>query len=128
MKIYKIKVNGKIYEVEVESVEERPGSIQKEEKPVFVQKEEKPLSSSAPAVSGKGTSVKAPMQGTIISVKVNVGDHVNKGDVVVVLEAMKLENEIVSPTTGIVQQILVNKGESVNNQQDLVVVGWKIAL
>ncbi len=122
MKVYKVKVNGKVYVVEVESVEEVQGAIETAPK---VQEAPALASKATPqaAAPAEGTIVKAPMQGTIINVKVNVGDTVNKGDVVAVLEAMKLENDIVSPTSGVVKQVLVQKGQNVDNQAPLVVIG-----
>lgn len=124
MKVYKVKVNGKVYVVEVESVEEVKGEIETAPQ-VKTQPEAAPTPEVAPqtAVPAEGTVVKAPMQGTIINVKVNVGDTVSKGDVVVVLEAMKLENDIVSPASGVVKQVLVQKGQNVDNQAPLVVIG-----
>lgn len=124
MKVYKVKVNGKVYVVEVESVEEVKGEIETAPQ-VKTQLEPAPTPEVAPqaVVPAEGTVVKAPMQGTIINVKVNVGDTVSKGDVVVVLEAMKLENDIVSPASGVVKQVLVQKGQNVDNQAPLVVIG-----
>ncbi|HEY8395967.1 MAG TPA: biotin/lipoyl-containing protein [Bacilli bacterium] len=116
MKVYKVKVNGKEYVVEVESVEEVKASPESAPKA-----EPKPVKTTVD--STEGTTVKAPMQGTIVNVKVNVGDTVKRGDVLVVLEAMKLENDIVSPTSGIVKAILVEKGQSVSNQAPLVIIG-----
>lgn len=116
MKIYKVKVNGKVYEVELESISESTKSITKEvEAPAKTQ--------PAPVASGEGTVVKAPMQGTIIKVNVKPGDSVKKGQVVCVLEAMKLENDIVSPVDGVVKQVLVDKGQQINNQDSMVVIG-----
>ena len=109
MKIYKVKVNGKVYEVELESVTEAQGSIA-----VAPQ--------AAPAAAGD-QEVKAPMAGTILDVKVAVGAQVKKGQVIAILEAMKLENEVVSTAEGTVKQVLVNKGQAVTNQQVLVIVG-----
>ena len=113
MKIYRLKVNGKVYVVEVESVEEAPASA--------------PTPQAAPAppkpTAGEGAVVKAPMQGTIIDVKVRVGDVVKRGDVVVVLEAIKLENDIVSTASGTVKEVLVEKGQNVDNQAPLVIIG-----
>ena len=116
MKIYKVKVNGKVYEVELESVSEVQGAI-KADAP---KAEAAPV---APVVSGAGVEVKAPMQGKILEVKVKVGDSVSKGQVVAILEAMKLENEIVSPAEGKVVAVAVNKDQTVNNNDLLVVIG-----
>lgn len=114
MKIYKVKVNGKLYEVEVESVSEQTASIQ----PVPTAAAPSPT----PAQPTEGVMLKAPMQGTILDVKVKAGDSVKKGQCIFILEAMKLENEIVSPATGIISSISVTKGQAVNNQDVLAVI------
>ncbi len=111
MKKYVVKVNGKVYEVELESVTETDAKI------------EVATQAAKPQVSGDGEVVKAPMQGNIIDVKVNVGDKVSSGDVLVVLEAMKLENDIVAPVSGTVKAVNVSKGQTVNNGDKLVVIG-----
>ena len=115
MKIYKVKVNGKVYEVELESVSEAQGTI-------AVAQNAAPQAPAAPAAAGD-QEVKAPMAGTILDVKVAVGAQVKKGQVIAILEAMKLENEVVSTADGTVKQVLVNKGQAVTNQQVLVIVG-----
>jgi glutaconyl-CoA decarboxylase len=63
------------------------------------------------------------MAGTILDVKVSVGQQVNAGDVLFILEAMKLENEVVSEFAGVVKQVAVSKGDSVQNGQLLIVIG-----
>ncbi|MDD2493502.1 MAG: biotin/lipoyl-containing protein [Bacilli bacterium] len=118
MKVYKVKVNGKVYEVELESVSEQTGSVAPAQPVQPAPKVAEPVKASS-----EGTTIKAPMQGVIIGVKVQVGSAVKKGQAVVILEAMKLENEIVAPADGVVKQILVSKGQTVNNQQPLVVIG-----
>lgn len=111
MKIYKVKVNGKVYEVELESVTESNAHIT--------------TSTPAPVVNTNtaGTTIKAPMQGVILDIKVKAGDNVKKGQVVAILEAMKLENEIVASEDGVVKQVLVNKGQTVNSQDSLLIIG-----
>ena len=111
MKIYKVKVNEKVYEVEIESATEQSGSI------------EAPKANEVSKTSGEAHTVVAPMAGNILDVKVKVGDSVKKGQVVAILEAMKLENEVVSTADGVVKEVLVNKGQSVSNQQGLIVLG-----
>ena len=114
MKTYRVKVNGKLFEVELEAVSESKGSITTSE----VKKEE-----PAPApVSGSGT-VAAPIAGKLLSIKVKVGDTVKKGDVVGVIEAMKLENEVPSPLSGKVVAINAKVGDVVNNGDVLVTLG-----
>jgi biotin carboxyl carrier protein len=117
MKKYVVKVNGKVYEVELESVSETQGHVE-------APKAEAPKAAPAPAaVAGEGASVKAPMQGNINDIKVSVGQSVNKGDTLLILEAMKLENEIVAPVSGTVKSIHVSKGQTVDNGTVLVVLG-----
>lgn len=118
MKIYKVKVNGKVYEVELEAVSETAAKIES----VKTESVVAPTPTPAP-VSTAANMVKAPLQGTILSVSVAVGDKVKKGSIIAVLEAMKLENEILCPVDGVVKQVLVSKGTTVNNQQVLFVIG-----
>lgn len=117
MKVYKVKVNGKVYEVELEATTESASHI---EAPV----QAAPVAAPATpvAASGEGVKVEAPMQGKIIDVKVAAGQQVQKGDVLCVLEALKLANDIVSPCAGVVQSVSVSKGSEVENGQLLVVI------
>ena len=115
MKIYKIKVNGKSYRVELEAIEEVNSTPVKEEK---VAKEVK---ASTPS-TGKGEVVTSPIQGSVTNIKVKVGDKVKKGDVLLIIEAMKLENEVPSPYDGEVSEILVSKGQSVALKEAVVVI------
>ena len=110
MKIYRVKVNGKLYEVELEAVSEVKDCI--------VVEDEK----SAPISDGAQT-ILAPIAGKVVDIKVNVGDTVKKGDVVLIVEAMKLENEVVSAFNGTVKEIKVSKGAAVNNKDILIVLG-----
>lgn len=116
MKVYKVKVNGKIYEVELESVTENSANIQT---PVATEAKATPT----PVVSGGTYELNAPMAGTILDIKVKVGQTVQSGDVICILEAMKLENEVVADKGGVVQSINVSKGETVENGKLLVVIG-----
>jgi len=115
MKIYKIKVNGKTYKVELEAIDE----VKSEAAPKIEAKKEAP---AAPVASGEGNEVVSPIQGTVVNVKVKVGDKVKKGDVVCVVEAMKLENDVVSTFDGVITEILVSKGQAVVGKQALVKV------
>ena len=78
---------------------------------------------AAPAPVAGGEKINAPMPGNILEVKVATGASVKKGDVLVILEAMKMENEIMAPCDGTVKQVLVNKGATVNSGDPLVVIG-----
>ena len=82
-----------------------------------------PAAPAAPAVTAAGDAVKAPMPGNILKVNVSAGQAVKEGDVLVVLEAMKMENEIMAPKAGTVTQVLVQKGSTVNTDAPLVVIG-----
>ncbi|QWB99467.1 biotin/lipoyl-binding protein [Mycoplasmatota bacterium] len=109
MKIYKVKVNGKLYEVELESVEENNESIQKPNQ-----------TTNKPTKSTSGKTIKSPMQGTIQKVLVQAGQEVKKGDSVLILEAMKLENDITADQDYKVIDILVKEGDTVDNDQALI--------
>jgi len=118
MKNYTITVNGKSYEV---SVEERGGAsspVTTASAPVA------PAVKAAPASNGSEGRVKvvAPMSGKILGVKVSVGQAVKKGEVVAVLEAMKMENDIVALEDGTIASINVNVGDSVETNQTLVTI------
>lgn len=117
MKVYKIKVNGKSYRVELESIEQVDSETKTEVKVAEKTTEVKKT------VSGEGTPVLAPIQGGVVNVKVSVGSQVKKGDVLVIIEAMKLENEVPATAEGIVKEIKVNNGDSVNNNDVLIVLG-----
>ncbi|MBR5424528.1 MAG: biotin/lipoyl-binding protein, partial [Clostridia bacterium] len=79
---------------------------------------------SAPAAqeAAPGTQVKAPMPGTILEVKTSVGQAVKAGDVLFILEAMKMENEVVAPENGTVKQILTSRGSAVETDAVLAVI------
>ena len=121
MKIYKVKVNGKTYEVQLESVEEVAST-----ETVVEQKVETPKKATSKKVTNsnvEGLDVLSPIQGNVIDVKVKVGDTVAVGTVIAVVEAMKLENDIVATAAGTVKQVLVSKGQTVSTNQVLVIVG-----
>lgn len=122
MRIYKVKVNGKTFEVKILSVSEtEPLEVETvKATPAAKTAAPAPAASTAP-VSGK--PVESPMQGTILDVKVKVGDEVKAGDTLLILEAMKLENEIKAPSNGKVLEIRVQKGATVNSKDVLVVLG-----
>lgn len=135
MRKFVINVNGKSYEVEVEEI--RDGV---EYTPVAAPAAPAPASQAAPAPAAKpaepapakpaaapqpsGTmgsvKVSAPMPGNILDIKVSIGDTVKKGQVLLILEAMKMENEIMAPQDGKVVSINVSKGSTVNSGDLLV--------
>ena len=105
MKKYRVTVNGTVYEVELE---ELTGSA-----PVSA-----PAAPPAPAASAApaaGEQICAPMPGNILAVNVTAGQAVKKGDVLMVLEAMKMENEIMCPRDGVVASVNTSKGASVES-------------
>lgn len=124
IKKYNITVNGISYDVEVEELGVgAPKYIRPSTDPQpMVQAKAQPLSKSQSA-SNSGGSINAPMPGTIFEVNVNVGQEVKKGDVLLILEAMKMENEIMAPHDGVVSHISVSKGSSVSSGDLLVKLG-----
>ena len=92
MKKYKVNVNGTVYEVEIEDI-----------------------TGAAPAAPAGGEPITSPMPGNILAVNVAAGDAVKKGQVLMVLEAMKMENEIMCPRDGKVLSVAVSKGTAVES-------------
>ncbi len=116
MKTYKVKVNGKLYEVQLEAVSESNETISA---PVSAPAQSAP---TAPVASGSAV-IDAPIAGKILKINVNVGDVVKKGQVVAIVEAMKLENEIPATVEGTVKEIKVSVGAMVDNKQAIIVLG-----
>ena len=114
MKKYNITVNGTTYEVVVEEAGSAPSAAPVFTAPVAAPAAAPAAPKAAPAVGGGANKVTAPMPGTILDVKVSVGQSVKKGDVICVLEAMKMENDIPAPQDGVIASINIQKGASVN--------------
>lgn len=106
MKNYKVVVNGTAYQISVEEID----ASEVKSAPVATQA----TPAAAPAVAG-GEKVEAPMPGTILDVKVKEGQQVKAGEVLVILEAMKMENEILAPADGTVAGLAVSNGASVES-------------
>ena len=127
---YKVTLNGRTYEVEVEAgkamlldeyeaiVPAAPAAPAVEAAPIAAA----PAAPAAPTTVAAGEVVSAPMPGSILKVLVNQGQAVKEGELLCVLEAMKMENEIYAPKAGTVAQVAVAKGASVNTGDPLVVL------
>lgn len=127
---YKVTLNGKTYEVEVEHgkavlLDEyealAPAPASAEPAPV-AQQTVAAAPAPAPVNLATGETVAAPMPGNIIRVDIKEGDKVKSGQVLVILEAMKMENEIVAPKDGTVAQIVTSKGAVVETGSPLVII------
>ena len=129
--VYKITLKGRTYEVEVETGK---AMLLSEYEAIVPSAPAAPAAApaaeaapaaapAAPAVTGAGEAVNAPMPGTILKVNVTQGQAVKEGEVLCILEAMKMENEIMAPKAGTVTQVVVSKGASVNTGDALVVIG-----
>ena len=128
MRKFNITVNGTAYEVEVEEIKDgQPAAAAPapaaQPKPAAAPKKAAAPAPAAAAPVAAGTKINAPMPGTILSVKAQNGAQVKKGEVLLVLEAMKMENEIVAPQDGKVVQVNAVKGATVNTGDVLVVLG-----
>ena len=136
-KQYTVTVNGTAYEVTVESVSggrmasapvarTAPAPVARAAAPAAAPAAPKAAPAApkaAPAASGSGETVSSPMPGTILDVKVAAGQAVKSGDILFILEAMKMENEIFAPCDGTVSSVAVSKGAAVNPGDVLCVIG-----
>lgn len=143
MKEYKYKINGTVYNVTVGDIENNMAQVEVNGTPYKVEMEQTvapvavstPRPSAAPrtisgekviakpTTTGGAGAIKAPLPGVVLDIKVNVGDTVNAGDTVVILEAMKMENNINADKSGVVKSISVNKGDSVLEGAELLIIG-----
>ncbi len=128
MKNFKVLVNGTEYEVGVEEIGgvpsapvSRPAAAAAPAPAAPVAP--KPAAAAAPAAGGGSGTITAPLPGTVFKLNVSAGDSVAAGDVVMVLEAMKMENDISSPVAGTVKEVKVSQGDSVESGQVLIVIG-----
>ena len=127
---YKVTLNGRTYEVEVEQgkamlldeYEAVAPAAAPVAAPAAAPAPAAPAAPAAPVAAVAGEAVIAPMPGNILKVNVTAGQAVKEGDVLVVLEAMKMENEIMAPKSGNVAQVLVQKGSSVDTGATLIVL------
>ena len=120
---YIVTLNGKNYEVEVEETDAVVTAVT--DAAAAQPAAPAPAAPAAPAPAapvGDGVKVTAPMPGNILDVRVSVGQTVKRGEVMFILEAMKMENDIVAPQDGTVRQILANKGAAVNTDQVLATI------
>ena len=145
MKEYKYKINGNLYNVVIGDIEDNIAhvevngthyTVEMEKKPKaapapkpVVRPAAKPAAAAAPAAAAPAakpaagkSGVKSPLPGVILDIKVNVGDEVKKGQTIIILEAMKMENSINADKDGKIAAINVSKGESVLEGTDLVII------
>ena len=137
MRNFVVTVNGKSYEVEVEETNQNNASFSpnvsmpKVEAPkivsptpapaVVTEKTTQPADNNVGKAAPAGAQkINAPMPGTIMDIKVNVGDTISRGDVLCTLEAMKMENEIMAPCDGKIASVNTSKGASVNTGDLLI--------
>jgi glutaconyl-CoA decarboxylase len=131
MKSYKITVNGRSYEVTVEELGGAASPAPKAAAPrraapiASAPRAQAPAAASTEAQSarGAGSQVKAPMPGTLLAYKVAQGQAVKRGEVLLILEAMKMENEITAPCDGVVSSLKKSEGASVATGEVLIELG-----
>ena len=127
---YKVTLNNRVYEVEVEQgeamlVDEYELAAPAAPAPAAVAAPvaaAAPAAAAAPVAVAAGEAVKSPMPGNILKINVTQGQKVNEGDVIMILEAMKMENEIVATRSGTIAQIAVSKGAVVETGAVLAVI------
>ncbi|MCE5285402.1 MAG: biotin/lipoyl-binding protein [Pelosinus sp.] len=126
MKKFNVKINGVAYEVEVDEVKTAVAAVKAAAPAAAPAKPAAPAPAAAPAakaeVGAGDTAVNAPMPGKIVKIITEVGKQVKAGDVLVVLEAMKMQNEITAPKAGVVKGINVTAGQGVKPGEVLVVL------
>jgi len=125
---YVVTINDKNYEVEVEKGEASIVKTDKIQAPPIVSKTADTALAAkiqeTPKVTvSDGEKITAPMPGTILQIKKNSGDKVSRGEILFILEAMKMENEILAPKDGVIAQVVAVKGSNVNTGDVLAVIG-----
>ena len=129
MKAFNITVNGQVYEVQVEEVGgAAPVAAPKVAAapvaaPAAAPKAAAPAPKAAAPVAAGAATITSPMPGKILEVKVKAGDAVKRGDVVLILEAMKMQNEIMAPADGKIADVRVSAGQAVATGDVMVVMG-----
>lgn len=122
---FRMTINGKVYEVEAEEIKEGGAGEGNEHAPVPSLAEpthtHQPRMDESPSQAVSASALEAPLPGLVLDVKVSVGQGVQAGQVIVILEAMKMENEIVASQDAVVSSVLVSKGDSVSAGDVLVV-------
>lgn len=128
MKMFRVVVNGSEYKVEIEELASeksaQPAAPSPSPKPAAKPQAPPKAAPQKPAadLSATGGVITAPMPGTVLSIGVSTGDKVTKGQTLLVLEAMKMENQIMAPADGVVKEINVTQGVSVNAGEALIVL------
>jgi len=133
MKKFRVVVEGETFEVEVEEMGGAGGNAAPQIQTAKPQtapapkanpapQAEAPKSAPAPSSGGGGNTVDAPIAGNVLDIKVSTGDQVENGQVVAILEAMKMENEITAEASGTVKEVKVSKGATVNSGDTLIVL------
>lgn len=122
MKKFFVKVNGVGYDVEIEEVAGNGVQMPVQQTPAPAPAVAQKPVQAAPAPAA-GEAVKAPLPGTVLDIRVSAGQSVKSGDIMLVLEAMKMENEIPAPADGVVSAISVKKGDTVETDTLLCMIG-----
>ena len=119
---YIVTLNGKDYEVDVDELDEAVVRSVKDSAPAAPVAAAPAANNTQKAVEGEGTPVKSPMPGTILKVVANAGQSVKAGDVLIILESMKMENEVVAPASGTVNKVCVESGDNVATDEVLAFI------
>jgi biotin carboxyl carrier protein len=117
-----LEVNGTPYTVEIEQEEAKAVNESKQSQPKTSSPAASETKTARPASGGNATIVKSPLPGIVIDIKCKVGDTVRKGQPIMILEAMKMENNVLANANGVVKEILVHKNDPVLEGADLLVI------